>query len=68
MKIGTCQECGFSRMRSQLDKTQLVCCYEPPRTMGLPGQGGVIVVSLFPFVDPTGDCGKWQPDPSVKRN
>lgn len=55
-------------MRSQLDKTQLVCCYEPPRTMGLPGQGGVIVVSLFPFVDPTGDCGKWQPDPSVKRN
>lgn len=63
-KIGTCGQCMFSKMRSQLGMTGLRCQCEPPKVLLLPtGQPGQVqIVGLWPMVDANEWCGRWQQD------
>jgi hypothetical protein len=64
---GICSQCLHSRHRLQLGQTQLLCCCDPPKLQLLPNGTAAALVSIWPPVEPNHDCGKYEPDPMVRR-
>lgn len=60
---GTCQNCRYSRVATQMGTRGLFCRFDPPKTATLPQKDGMYVTALWPQVDEDAWCGKHQPDP-----
>jgi hypothetical protein len=67
----SCSNCYYSRRRYQLGEDRLLCCWDTAKNVLLPPLGPQnpmpMLVALWPEVDESAWCGKWDEDPMARK-